>query len=232
MTGAAGTNGGAGITGRASILKPVALIVVLCLLFGLAVHYNLGARLGEARGWIASLGAWGPVVFGVIYAVAVVAAVPASALTIAAGALFGTAVGVVLVSISATVGAGLAFLIARYLARDYVVARLAGNEKLARLDRMTAEHGAVIVALTRLVPIFPFNLLNYGFGLTSVPFRTYIFWSWLCMIPGTVLYVAGTDVIVSALREGRVSWWVVAAFGAAVVALVFLVRFARGRLKG
>lgn len=211
--------------------RPIALIAVIAVIFGLSLHFNIGGRIGDVRDWIGSFGPWGPLVFGLIYIIAVVAAVPASALTIAAGALFGTVTGVILVSISATAGAGLAFLIARYLARESVQGWLSKNEKLTRLDRMTEEHGAVIVALTRLVPLFPFNLLNYGFGLTRVRFWTYLFWSWLCMLPGTVLYVAGTDVVVSAVKDRKAPWPVVAAFVAALLLLVFLVRFARKRLK-
>ena len=77
------------------------------------------------------------------------------------------------------------------VARDAVANWLSRSEKFQRLDKLTAEHGAIMVALTRLVPIFPFNLLNYGFGLTRVPFWTYVFWSWLCMLPATVVATCG-----------------------------------------
>jgi pyruvate/2-oxoglutarate dehydrogenase complex dihydrolipoamide dehydrogenase (E3) component/uncharacterized membrane protein YdjX (TVP38/TMEM64 family) len=170
------------------------------------------------------------VVFLVIYIIAVVAAVPGSALTIAAGALFGSVAGTIMVSIGATIGASLAFLISRYFARQSMVNWLGSNEKFQRLDRLTEEQGAVIVALTRLIPIFPFNLLNYGFGLTSVPFWTYVFWSWLCMLPVTVLYVVGADALTQALARGQVPWFLVAAFLAVLVLLVIIVRLARRRL--
>ncbi len=68
---------------------------------------------------------------------------------------------------------------------------------------MTEKHGAIIVAVTRLVPLFPFNLLNYGFGLTRVPFWTYLFWSWLCMLPGTIAYLVGTDAVILAVTTGE-----------------------------
>ena len=122
-------------------------------------------------------------------------------MTAAAGALFGSFWGVVYVNIAATIGAALAFLVARYWARRAVVNWLQGNARFQKLDALTSKHGAVIVAVTRLVPLFPFNLLNYGFGLTRVGFWTYLFWSWLCMLPGTVLYVVGTDAVLTALRS-------------------------------
>lgn len=96
---------------------------------------------------------------------------------------------------------------------------------------MTKEHGAVVVAITRLIPIFPFNLLNYGFGLTGIPFGTYLAWSWLCMLPGTVLYVVGVDAVLSALSRGEIPWPLIAVATAAAVILIFLVNIARRRLR-
>jgi uncharacterized membrane protein YdjX (TVP38/TMEM64 family) len=212
--------------------RPVALLVVLVTAIVLARMFGLGERLGDLRDWIRGLGAWGPVVFVPLYAVAVVAALPGSALTVAAGALFGSVLGVVVVINAATLGASLAFLISRYFARDAIARWLASNEKFRRLDQLTEEHGAIIVALTRLVPIFPFNLLNYGFGLTRVPFWTYVFWSWLCMLPGTILYVVGADALTQGLARGEVPWALIGALVAVGVVLTLLVRYARQRLQG
>ena len=192
--------------------------------------FNLGEKLGALRVWLITLGPWGPFVFVLIYIVAVVAALPGAAITIAAGALFGSVLGVILVNIGATVGASLAFLIARYFARDAVVHWLSKSDKFQKLDRLTEEHGAIIVALTRLVPIFPFNLLNYGFGLTKVPFWTYVFWTWLCTLPGTILFVVGADAVTKALMQGRVPWALVGAFVVALLLLTLLVRSAKRKL--
>ena len=126
----------------------------------------------------------------------------------------------------------MAVLIARYIARESVVKRLSGHETFQKLDRMTREHGAIVVAITRLVPIFPFNLLNYAFGLTGVPFRTYLIWSWLCMLPGTVLYVVGADAVISGLTDGKAPWPLIAVAAVAGLILVFLVRAAKRRLRG
>lgn len=210
--------------------RPVLLISAIIAVLVLSKVFGLGERLGDLREWIAGLGPWGPVVFIVLYVAATVAALPGSAITVAAGALFGSVLGVVVVSIASILGASLAFLIGRYFAREAVVSWLSGNEKFLRLDRLTEDHGAIIVALTRLVPIFPFNLLNYGFGLTRVPFGTYFFWSWLCMLPGTVLYVVGADAVAKGLSEGRIPWGLVAAVAAVGVVLVVLVRRARKKL--
>jgi len=211
--------------------RPIALIAAIVVIIIAAKVFGLGDRLGALRDWIQALGAWGPAVFVFMYAAAVVAALPGSALTVAAGALFGSVLGVIVVSIASTLGAALSFLVARYFARGAVAGWLSDKEKFRRLDRMTEERGAIIVALTRLVPVFPFNLLNYGFGLTRVPFWTYVFWSWLCMLPGTVLYVVGADVVTKAVVQGEVPWLLVGALVAAAAVLAVLVRQARRKLQ-
>ncbi len=211
--------------------RPVILILVVVSLLIIARVSGIGERLGELRDWIVSLGYWGPLVFILLYAVAVIAAIPGSAITVAAGALFGSILGVILVSIASVLGASLSFLIARYFARDAVSNWLSKNERFKRLDQLTERHGAIIVALTRLVPIFPFNLLNYGFGLTAVPFWTYVFWSWLCMLPGTVLYVVGADALTKGIARGEVPWTLISALVVAAGVLTILVRYARKRLK-
>jgi uncharacterized membrane protein YdjX (TVP38/TMEM64 family) len=221
----------AGKVGRATWWKPALLLVAVGVVLVGARVLGLGERLQDLRQWINSLGAWGPLVFVFFYAVAVVAALPGSALTVVSGALFGATLGVVVVSAGSTLGASLCFLIARYGARDVVSRWLQKSDKFRRLDQLTRERGAMIVALTRLVPLFPFNLLNYGFGVTGVPFRTYVFWSWLCMLPGTVVYVIGGDAFAQGLGKGGVPWGLVFAIGLAAVPLVMLVRLARRKLN-
>jgi len=211
--------------------RPVTLILVIVTLLVLARVLGLGDKLGALRDWIRSLGPWGPLVFMLLYIAATVAAIPGSALTVAGGALFGSLWGVILTLNAATMGAGLAFLISRYFAREAMVRWLGQNEKFQRLDRLTGEHGAIIVALTRLVPLFPFNLLNYGFGLTKVPFWTYVFWSWVCMFPGTLLYVVGSDAVFQTVARGEVPWPLVGVLLAAIAVLMVLVRFAQKKLQ-
>ena len=124
----------------------------------------------------------------------------------------------------------LAFLIVRHIARDSVAHRFAANEKFVHLDQLTRKHGAIIVAITRLIPIFPFNLLNYGFGLTQVPLRTYVFWSWICMLPWTVIFVVGSDAVASGISEGRIPWVLVVVLAVTVILIVFLVSRAKKKL--
>jgi uncharacterized membrane protein YdjX (TVP38/TMEM64 family) len=212
-------------------LKPLLAILIILLLVFAGKYYGLSEKFGDFREWVASKGAWGPIIFMGVYALATVTAIPGSALTIMAGAIFGSIVGVVTVIFGATIGASLCFLISRYFARDFVVSLLSKSEKFKKLDDMTEKNGAIIVAITRLVPLFPFNLLNYGFGLTKVPFMTYVFWSFICMLPGTVLYVVGTDAVTTAIREGKIPWVLVAVVLLIFAILFLLVKKAKSKIK-
>lgn len=160
------------------------------------------------RGWVGGFGPAAPLLYVVAYVVATVFLVPGSALTIGAGVAFGLLWGTVLVSVASTVGAGLAFLVARYFLRERVASWLEGREKFAFVDRAVAKRGWRIVALTRLSPIFPFNLLNYAYGLTGVGFRGYLLASWVAMLPGTLLYVylGAAGIQVAAAATGAADW--------------------------
>ena len=212
--------------------KPILLVLVLVALFVAARTLGLDKLLGQLQPWIQSLGPWAPLAFIGLYIVATVLAIPGSAITIAASLLFGSLWGVVYVSIGSTLGAALCFLIARYVARASIAKGFENNAAFQRLDALTAEQGAMIVAITRLVPLFPFNLLNYGFGLTQVPFMTYVLWSWLCMLPGTILYIVGADALSQALTQGQIPWHLVAIAGAMFAALAWITRRAKASLPG
>lgn len=215
---------------RNGVWKPVLLLAVVIGLLAAAWFFHWGDRIGALKAWIGSLGAWGPVVYVLLYIVAVVAAVPGSAISLFAGALFGSVLGTVVVSIGSTVGAALSFLVARYFARGAVEKWAAKNEKFKRLDELTGRRGAFIVAATRLIPLFPFNLLNYGFGLTRIGFWQYTFWSWLCMLPGTILFVVGADALTRGLAEGKVPWPLVAVLAVIFILLAAVARAVKKKL--
>ncbi|MBD2175427.1 TVP38/TMEM64 family protein [Pseudanabaena sp. FACHB-1998] len=142
----------------------------------------------EALKWIESLGYIGGLAFVGIYIVSTVAFIPGSVLTLGSGVVFGVVWGSFYVFIGATLGAIAAFLVGRYLARDWIGKKIEGNQKFVAIDRAVAHEGFKIVLLTRLSPIFPFNLLNYAFGITGVSLKDYALAS-VGMFPGTVMYV-------------------------------------------
>ncbi|MFI7359514.1 TVP38/TMEM64 family protein [Streptomyces avidinii] len=182
----AGPDGVARRPTRAAWIR-LAVLVVLLVVLGSWVALGGGDLLRDVRRWVDSLGIWGPVVFAVVYALAVTALLPGSVLTASAGALFGLAVGVGAVLVGATAGAALSFGLARWLGRP-VVARYAGSGRLARLDAYLTRRGFVAVLLVRLVPLFPFSLINYGAGVAGVRFSSYVTATALGIIPGTVVY--------------------------------------------
>ncbi len=168
------------------LLKVVAGVTGLVVL--VALGRAAGGYIQPFAQWVDGLGFWGPAVFVLGYAIAVVAFVPASLLTLGAGAIFGIVHGVLYVFVAATVGSCLAFLVSRYLARSAVEKKLEGKPKFSAIDRAVEDEGLKIVFLLRLTPAVPFNLLNYALGLTRVRFSDYAIAS-VGMLPGTLLYV-------------------------------------------
>ncbi|MFN6564630.1 MAG: TVP38/TMEM64 family protein [Nostoc sp. ChiSLP01] len=150
--------------------------------------FNPQAILREALQWIDRLGSVGAIAFIALYIVATVAFFPGSILTLGAGVIFGVVWGSLYVFVGATFGATAAFLVGRYLARDWVARKIADNKKFTAIDKAVGTEGLKIVLLTRLSPIFPFNLLNYAFGITGVSLKDYFIGS-VGMIPGTIMYV-------------------------------------------
>jgi Uncharacterized conserved protein len=139
--------------------------------------------------WIRALGTPGAFLYGVVYAAAAIAMLPGSALTAGAGLVYGTLIGVLIVSPASVAAATGSFLIARYFARDWVERKLRPYPKFAAIDRAVENQGFRVVLLVRLQPILPFVLLNYGLGLTRVRLRDYVIASWVGMMPATILYV-------------------------------------------
>jgi uncharacterized membrane protein YdjX (TVP38/TMEM64 family) len=153
-----------------------------------ASGFNPQELLRSALEWVNGLGAIGAIAFIGIYIAATVAFFPGSILTLGAGVLFGVGLGSLYVFLGATLGATAAFLVGRYLARGWVSKKIEGNAKFHAIDEAVGREGFKIVLLTRLSPVFPFNLLNYAYGVTGVSLKDYVLAS-IGMIPGTLMYV-------------------------------------------
>ncbi|MBF0256322.1 MAG: VTT domain-containing protein [Gammaproteobacteria bacterium] len=152
----------------------------------LALVYREQIDIATLQQGLAHAGAAAPLLFMLIYALGTVLFLPGSVLTLAGGALFGPVWGTLYNLTGATLGATLAFLLARYLAADWVERKTAGMAR--RLKAGVEQEGWRFVAFVRLVPLFPFNLLNYALGLTRIRLGHYIIASWLCMLPGAIAY--------------------------------------------
>lgn len=204
--------------------------------------------LRNALQWVNDLGtitlfglslAIAPIAFILIYIVATVAFLPGSLLTLGAGILFGVVQGSIYVFLGATMGATVAFLVGRYLARGWISRRIAGNQKFKAIDKAIGKEGLKIVFLTRLSPIFPFNLLNYGLGVTGVALQDYILGS-VGMIPGTIMYVyigslAGSIATIGGASQpdaNPIAQWAIRIMGfiATVVVTLYITKIARQAL--
>jgi uncharacterized membrane protein YdjX (TVP38/TMEM64 family) len=216
--------------------KPIAILAILVAGAAMALYYEVPLRaqalLRFSLDWLATLGPWGPVFFVLLYVASCVALIPASLLTLGAGAVFGLLRGFLLVYLGAILGASAAFLIGRHLARDWVARKMAGHPKFAALDRAVADEGWKIVLLTRLSPAFPFFLLNYGYGLTRVSFRQFFFATCLGIVPGSLLFVYLGSLANPTEARGSALTWAFRAVGliATILVTVHLTRIARRAL--
>lgn len=186
---------------------------------------------------IQNLGLLGALAFILLYIMTTIALVPGSILTLSAGVIFGVAWGSFYVFLGAICGETLAFLIGRYLARDWVYRKIQGNQQFLAINKALKREGFKIILLTRLSPIFPFSLLNYAFGVTGVSLRDYFLGS-IGMIPMTITYVyfgsvAGDLATIgeNALANEGLRWAIrIFALLTAIAATVYLTRIARKAL--
>lgn len=191
--------------------------------------------IAAVNAWVESLGAWGPLAYGVFYIAAALAFVPGSAITIGAGALFGLGLGTVVVSIASTTSAAIALPLARSLFRKRVQAFAAERKSFQAVDRAIEDGGWKIVGLLRLSPVVPFSALNYLLGLTNVRYVPAVLVSWIAMLPGTLLYVyfgaIGRDVA-GGKERGPFEWaLMIAGLVATLVVTVVLTRMAKSRMQ-
>jgi len=227
-----------GRTSSRSRLALAGIAVAAVALLAAFRFFHVQELLRRSLDWVAGLGPAGVFAFIAIYILACIFMLPGSVLTLGAGAVFGVVKGSVIVSVAATLGATAAFLVGRYLARDRVARRIEGNARFRAIDEAVGREGWKIVGLTRLSPVFPFNLLNYAYGITKVSLRDYFLATWIGMIPGGVMYVylgslAGSLATLGQQGTARTpAQWTLYGVGlvATVVVTVFVTRIARSAL--
>jgi uncharacterized membrane protein YdjX (TVP38/TMEM64 family) len=192
----AGTPAAGGGKGRPWV-RLVAVVAVIVVLIAVANHFGLfdmlkGGTLRERverlDAFFKGLGIWAPVVFIAIWMAACVFLLPGLPIAIAGGLVFGAVWGTVYSTIGANIGAILAFLAGRYAARGMVEGWVQKNKALRKIDEGVRQQGWRMLMITRLVPIFPFNIQNYVYGLTRISLGTYALVSLVCMVPGTIAF--------------------------------------------
>ncbi|GMQ92347.1 MAG: hypothetical protein BMS9Abin11_1673 [Gammaproteobacteria bacterium] len=203
-------------------LKRYGLLGLLLVGIVLALVYRDHLNVAGIEQWIKEAGAAGPILFISIYAVGTLLFLPGSVLTLAGGAMFGPVYGTLYNLTGATLGATLSFLAARYLVSDWIEHKT--GKRLAKLQDGVAAEGWRFVAFVRLVPLFPFNLLNYALGLTRIKLSHYIIASYIFMLPGAIAYTylgyAGREALVGDTGLSRM-----VQLGSIALALLALVAF-------
>ena len=190
---------------RSGALRPLLILaaIVAAILLVRVSGVSQYLEPEKLRALFASFGIVAPLVYIAFYTVAPALMLPGLPISMAGATVFGPVWGVVYTIIGATLGACVAFLIARYAARDWVARRLVGS-RWNRLDSETAENGWKAVAFTRLIPLFPFNLLNFAFGLTKISFPQYAIATFIFMLPGTIAFITFSSSLLGLLK-GKVS---------------------------
>jgi len=185
-------------------MKPrTRILAALVLLAGIVIaarYFPLAVWVTQFIEWVHGARSTGVLIYFLFYALGVVLFLPGSLLTMGAGLIYGPLLGTLLVSPASVSGATLAFLVGRFVARDWVAQRIAANPKFAAVDEAIGDRGFYIVLLLRLSPVFPFVLLNYALGLTHVKLRDYVSASFIGMLPGTFLFVYLGSSITSAAQ--------------------------------
>jgi len=223
---------------RRGSLRLILGVATLAAVFVLAKTVGAQDMLLQLVAWIRDAGWAGLAIFVLAYVAAAVLFLPGSVLTLGAGFAYGIGLGTVAVAVAANLGAFVAFLLGRTVARGWVAAKVEQNPRFTAIDRAVGREGLKVVLLTRLSPIFPFNLLNYAFGVTQVSARDYVLGSLVGMLPGTVMYVYLGSLItnVSELAAGRTSGgdmqqlFYFAGLAATVAVSVYVTRVARRAL--
>ncbi|MBF0605727.1 MAG: VTT domain-containing protein [Nitrospirae bacterium] len=198
-------------SGNQAIIRWITAFLLMVAV-GLAFHYRAHLDLARLESLVQEWGGAGMALFVMLYTLATVLFLPGSVLTLAGGAIFGPWLGGLLCLLGATLGAGIAFLIARYLAGAWVAKRAGGVT--GRLLAGVETEGWRFVAFVRLVPVFPFNLLNYALGLTRIRFDHYLITSMICMAPGGLAYAwlghAGREAATGSADAVRTGMWALA----------------------
>jgi uncharacterized membrane protein YdjX (TVP38/TMEM64 family) len=220
--------------GKGSLGLKIALALVAVAMLVAAWHFlPVGDWLRHFQKYVRSAGAIGYVIYVLVYAACCILFVPASILTLGAGAIFGLAGGTVVVVIGATLGATLSFALARGLMRKRVEAMIGSNARFQALDRAIAREGAKIVLLVRLAPIFPFTYVNYAFGLTGLRIIPYAAATLIGIIPGTLAYTYLGYAAVRATTGGSSTKTIIQIGGAAaaIVVTLFVARLATRAIR-
>ena len=167
---------------------------------------DLNRHIQIAQAWTGALGGLAPAAYVVVYVVATLLGAPGTPFTLLCPFLFGVVPAIAIMIVASILSAVFGFLIARYFARDAFVERLGGTETYRRLAALVEQHDWLVIPILRILPIAPFTMVNYGFGLTGITFWRYFLWSAVAMIPTDALFVMSADLFYDATTYGQLTW--------------------------
>ena len=187
---------------KSKLIKCLGACVTIVLIYFILRHYGITEYINlknvhKIKTWVSGFGIIAPLVYICFYIVATLFFLPGLPVTVLSGVAFGPVLGVVYAWIGSVIAVSLAFLTARYVARDLVENWISENVQFKKIDEKVEQEGWRILMFTRLVPLFPFNLQNYAYGLTKIRFTTYVLVSSIFMLPGTIAYVQIGGALVS-----------------------------------
>ena len=179
---------------KKSLIKILIAVGIILTVYFVLRHYGITKHIRlenvpKIKTWVESFGVIAPLIYLGLYLISTVFFLPGFPITVLAGFIFGPLWGVFYASIASIISVACAFLVARYVARDLVEGWVRENAQFRKIDAQVEEQGWRILMVTRLVPIFPFNLQNYAYGLTRIRFSTFVLTSAVFMLPGTIALV-------------------------------------------
>lgn len=191
------------------IKKTILSIIVILGIFLLLKYFNVFdyitvENIKNLKEFINSFGILAPIIYIILYIGVCLFFLPAIPIALLAGFAFGLIKGTIIASIGSTIGCALAFLVARYALRDMVEGWAKKSDYFKKIDKGVKNQGFRIIIITRLVPIFPFNLQNFLYGLTDISFFTYVILSWICMLPATIVFTFSAGAISSGQSLGKI----------------------------
>jgi uncharacterized membrane protein YdjX (TVP38/TMEM64 family) len=170
------------------IIIIVAVLVLIGYLLFSSGFVDIIKDPNKLQEFIEGYGIWGYLIFIGVFILVAVFSLPASAVTIVAGIAFGPILGAILALTGATLGAAAAFLVSRYLARDFIISKFGENAVFKKIESGVEKNGTDFLMITRLVPAFPYNIQNYAYGVTNMGFMKYFVITGICMAPGAFIY--------------------------------------------
>ncbi len=170
-----------------TLLMVIALVAVF-IIMKVTGLLEILSDFEQFQALIENAGTMGYVIYILLYILVAIFSIPASIITIAAGIMFGPVLGGILALLGGTIGAAAAFIVARYIARDFIVSKFGKNKIFQKIEQGVEKNGKDFLILTRLVPVFPYNIQNYAYGVTNLNFVTFTAISFVTMAPGAFIY--------------------------------------------